>query len=316
MPDLSDIFLSRSGVTGSGLIENGTLDANLLGITAESLGINAGAPEEVLFKEVTDGSRKPYSIPTITTLNHRQNSWAYSWSNSEAWTNFYCYMTGAGKPDPERAFWFGIGRHSKQNTLSYSNLDLRSQGEIQYAKGNVVGGESQLNTYPSNTSYGPFRVRVMFLRNHHPSTPKSVSMWANHSSYWSSGYDGSGCQVGTPNTNGSYANTTDINWSNMWTYTGSTSNRNVSFSFTIPPQTTVAVLLTNTAYYWTSGNSTYRWWDHNKFYNLDSTFSDNWIQPDLKMTFAASTYNDMLNETSSYTAHRVWQRTAELFGDR
>lgn len=317
MASLSDLIVPTYGLTASNLVLNTGLDATALNITPETLGIDlgGGAAQDIMLKEVTDGSRAPYSIPSITSVNNRYNDWNHGWTNGEAWTNYYTYMTGQGKPDVERSFWFATGRHSKQNTSSYSTVDFDNSGVVEYAKGNAFGSARMLNTYPQSTSYGPFRNRIMFIRNHHPTTTKSVNVYGQASSYWSSGYDGMGAQVGYPNQNGSYASVSDINWSNLYTYTNSTTNVGWSSTISIPPKTTVALLQSNTMYYWTS-NTGYRWWDHNRFYNLNTTFSDPWIQPDLQMTYAASTYNDMLNETSSYTAHRVWNRTEEIFGDR
>lgn len=311
MPNLNDLIFPKSGITSDLILGTG-IDQDALGITAESLGIEAGAPEEILYREVTDGTRKPYSIPTITSINNRGNSPSYSWNNNDSWTNFYVYQNGDSSS--ERAFWHGLGTN-RQDTSSYHNYDIRSRGQVEYAKAYTVGGNSQYNTHPRTTSYGPFRSRVMFIRNFHPTSAKSVTVYSRHSSYWSSGYDGSGFSVGFPDST-SYSGTTNVNWSQQWQYTGSTSNRTQSASFTIQPQQTVAVVLANTLYYWTSGNSTYRWYDHNQFYNLDGTFSDNWIQPDLKMTYVASQFHEFSQDYNGYSAHKIWNRTAELFGDR
>lgn len=312
MPNLNDLIFPKSGITSDLILGTG-IDQDALGITAESLGIDAGAPEEILYPEVTDGSRKPYMIPTITSINLRRNSPNYSWRNSDSWTNYYVYMNNDSSS--ERSFWHALGTY-RQDSLNYNNYDQRGLGEVQYAKNFSVVGDHQYNTHPRDTSYGPFRSRVMFLRNFHPTTAKSVTVWSAHSSRWSSGYDGSGFSVGFPN-NTAYSNTTNINWSQQWQYQSSTSNRTQSTSFTIQPQQTVAVVLSNTMYYWTSGNNTYRWYDRNGFYNLDGTFSDNWIQPDLKMTYVASQFNELnTSDYNNYTAHKIWNRTAELFGDR
>ncbi len=52
------------------------------------------------------------------------------------------------------------------------------------------------------------------------------------------------------------------------------------------------------------------------FYDLHTTFSDFWVQPDLKMTHAAATYNDQDNQFNIKTSYKIWNRTAQMFGDR
>jgi hypothetical protein len=68
-------------------------------------------------------------------------------------------------------------------------------------------------------------------------------------------------------------------------------------------------------YYWQSG---YVAWylDQNMFYNLHDTFSDFWVQPDLKMTTAAVMYNDQDNQFNVKTSYKIWNRTGQMFGDR
>jgi len=294
--------LTNLGITGSGL-----------GITAESL--NIPLAEERLFKEVTDGSRRPYHIPTITTVNERNQSWWQIWSSGESWTSYYNYLTGTTQADCERAFWFSLGTNTRQNTVGYATSSGYANGQLVYAKNSVVGNDSVHIAHNRNVSYSPFRLRTMFLRNHHPTLSKTVTMYGSYSNYWSSGHDGSGVAIGTPNSNGSYNAVTDITWTVPVNRTGGNSYYQWSWNVTIPAKTTVAVVQTNTMYYWQSG---YVAWylDQNMFYDLHTTFSDFWIQPDLKMTQAALSYNDQLNEFNVKSSWRVWRRTAEMFGDR
>ena len=312
MANYSDIIFSQSGATAASVLALGITQQSL-GITATSLGI--GNAEERLFKEVTDGSRRPYAIPSITTMHNRYNTWAYTWSNSESWTNYYNYLTGTQTADCERAFWFALGTNNRNNTLGYSGQEMGQTGYLDWAKNSVIGGERVHIAVANSTGYAPFRSRVMFLRNHHPSTTKTVTMYGHYSNYWSSGYDGSGVAVGTPNVNGSYASTTGISWSVPANRTGGNSNYTWSWNVSIPPKTTVAVVQTCSIYYWQNGY-VYWWLDINKFYGLDTTFSDPWIQPDLKMTQAAYMYNDLNNEYNVQNSYRIWQQTATMFGDR
>ncbi len=280
------------------------------------ISLNIEQAERRLFKEVTDGSRRPFTIAGIKTVNFRQNVWQYNWGNGDPWTTYHNYLTGAGSSaDPERAFWFGLGTNTRQNTLSYSSTDDRLNARINYAKNSVLGGEAQYNTITNNTAVGPFSVQVMFLRNHHPSTQQSVTMWGHYNNWWSNGTEGSGVAIGTPNVNNSYSTVSDISWSVPTNRTGGNSSYTHSWTVNIPSRTTVAVLQTSSMYYWQNSGG-YQWWEANKFYNLDSTFSNFWVQPDLQMLYAAQTYNDHNNEFNSRNSYRVWRRTAELYGER
>lgn len=291
--------------------------ANLNTIKTNQSGIslNIQQAEERLFKEVTDGSRRPYHIPTITTVNNRRNVWGYNWANSESWTNYYNYLTGAGEPDCERAFWWSLGTNNRQSTLSYSSQHPDRSGVVEYAVNTVAGGESQFTSWSNDTSYGPMRFRTMFLRNFHPTLTKSVTMYGHYSNYWSAGYEGSGVTIGTPNTQ-NYAGCTRVNWTVPTNRSSGNSYYTWSWNVSIPPLRTVAVVQANSMWYWTSSSGQYVWGDINKYYDLHTTFSDFWVQPDLKMTQAAATYNDHDNQFNSYTAHKIWNRTATMFGDR
>lgn len=293
MPNLNTVLTNQSGIS-----------------------LNISQAEDRLWKEVTDGSRRPFSIPTITTVNFRQNVWQYNWSTGEAWTNYHNYLTGAGSSaDPERALWYALGTNNRQNTLGYSSTDDRTNGALQWAKNSVIGGEAQYNTITNNTSYGPFRSRVMFLRNYHATNTQSVTMYGHYNNYWSAGYEGSGVAIGTPNVNNSYSTVSDVSWSVPVNRTGGNSSYTWSWNVSIPARTTVAVVQTNSMYYWQNSGG-YQWWDANKFYDLHTTFSNFWVQPDMKMTWAAWTYNDHNNEFNSRNSYRLWRRTAELFGER
>jgi hypothetical protein len=311
MASLDTLLTLSSGIKASELGTLGVTGASL-GITPASLGVVDA--ETRLFREVTDGTRRPWMIPSITTVNERNQSWWQVWSSGESWTSYYNYLTGTTQADCERAFWFSLGTNTRQNTVGYATSSF-DNNRIIYAKNSVVGNDDVHIAHGRNQSYSPFRLRTMFLRNHHPTLQKSVTMYGSYSNYWSSGHDGSGVCIGTPNANGSYNAVTDINWTVPVNRTGGNSYYQWSWTVTIPAKTTVSVTQTNTMYYWQSG---YVHWylDQNMFYDLHTTFSDFWIQPDLKMTHAALTYNDHDNQFNIKTSYKIWNRTAVLFGDR
>lgn len=307
MATFSQLFIPTTGIS-----------AATLNVTAASLGVKQ--PIE-LYKEVTDGSRIPYHIPSIYSVNHRGNAMMgnYSWTNSDSWTNFYTYLTGTQPWDAERAFWHSLAAYRLQNE-SHKTYWSAATKRLDWGTNNQSGtSHSRMQTYPQNTSYGPFGSRIMFIRNFHPTLTKTVSVWGLVSIRWASGYDGAGLQVGIPN-NTTYASSTSVSWSNLATNTGSSpSNAGISGSFQLAPGKTAVVLLCNTFYYWTDTGNNYHWDETNCFYNLQGTFNnDFWIQPDMRLTMAAHGFSEHNNGnyTSTIDSHKIWNRAAELYGDR
>jgi len=298
MANFSSIYIPTTGVTAASL-----------NVTPESLGVKTGIANTM--QEVTDGSRYPYHVPTITSTQNRAQGWAYTWSNGESWTNYHSYLTGSTQADCERAFWLSLGTNNRQNTLSYSSTS--DNGVIEYARNSVVGGERTYSQFNNGSNYNPMRQRTMFLRNFHPTLTKTITMWGHYSNYWSSGYEGSGVAIGTPSysTGTKYSAANGMSWTVPVNRTGGNSYYTWSWNVTIPAQQSVAVTQSNSMYYWRSNNCI----DINKFYSLEQTFGDYWIQPDLRLTEAATTYNDFNNQFNTITSWRIWNRAA-LLGDR
>ena len=267
-----------------------------------------------IFREVTDASRTPYHVPTILSVNNRSIATAGSWNN-DAWTTYHNYMTGSTTADCERAFWFALGTH-RENTYSYE--PFKRQAELQFAKNDAVIHDDTYFWNGAQNSNTPTAHRMMFIRNHHPSSTQNMTMWSTMSETWSSGAEGAGIALGTPN-NTTYSNTTAISWTSPWQGTGtSTGDRTASWNISVPAQRTVAVILNSSAHYTGGTTSSYNYRQHNGFYNLNGSFPANtWLQPDMRMTWAAYTYNQTAEFSyNSVTSHQVWNRCAALFGDR
>lgn len=307
MANFDQLFIPTTGVSASSL-----------GVTAQSLGVKQ--PIE-LFREVTDGSRIPFHIPSIYSANNRGNSMMgnYSWGNGDDWTNFHTYMTGTQPWDAERAFWHALGGYRRQSE-SYKNYWSAAYKRLDWATNNICGTvASRMHTYPQNTSNGPFGSRVMFIRNFHPTNSYNVTVYLLFSTRWASGTDGAGLQVGIPN-NTTYSTSNSVSWTNLATRTGSSpSNDGIGGTFSLAPGKTAAVVGCNTFHYWTDTGNNYHWTETNAFYSLQSTFNSNfWIQPDMRLTMAAWSFNEHNNNnyTSTIDSHKVWNQAATLYGDR
>lgn len=106
-------------------------------------------------------------------------------------------------------------------------------------------------------SYPYAGLGVIFIKN---TTAADITRTVSFggSTYWSSGYEGMGLFVATPNnTNANKSSISGLTWTNL--YNNATSNANIasSASVVIPAGKTVAILLYTSAYYYTGINSYY-----------------------------------------------------------
>ena len=108
------------------------------------------------------------------------------------------------------------------------------------------------------------------------------------SSYWSSGYEGLGVFVCTPNnTNANKSSITGVTWTNIYNYAASTSNIASSANVLIPAGKTVAILFYTSAYYYTAASSHYTQFIHWYIYNFKSVFLTTGLEVDIDRTLRA-----------------------------
>lgn len=268
----------------------------------------------LFLKDRPVGTTRPLTIPTIYGTNERANNPQSTWSSSDYWTSFYTYLNNAN--DCERAAFNAVGDYYFSGGTD-STYNSRSQPtRLEFAKGNRCGfGTSNWTTQNNNTSYGPWGSRVMFVKNR-GTTAVGVNFYFNFSSYWSSGHDGSGMWIGEPNTSG-YSGVTSLAWSQLGRLQSSSWNTTMSGSYTLQPGRSYVILGCNTFQYWTTTSNGGFWNPVSRFYNLDTTFSNSNIVPDLKLTHTALVGGDWSRFTSStsnqFFAH--WPLTGEIFGE-
>lgn len=269
---------------------------------------------EVLTKEISDASRKPYTIPFFFGKQAMYNNWVNN-TTSDPWTTANCRISN--QASAEAMFWCALGGYSRGNGYSYS-LQSEANGVVLYAKHDVIDyfdnrTEYNYSTYSSEVHR---MSRVIFLRNFNPSSSQSMTWYHGGTTYWNQGSGGMGAGILTPNSS-TYSGTTGMSFSNLWDYSNSTSNTNNSYTVTIPANTTIALIMGTSSYYYTN-NYSWNWqWLHNYCYSLQS-WSNNWIQPDMRLTLAASTFNGAgwASNTSQYQSHNIWQWAAQQYGDR
>jgi len=312
MASLDSLLTLSSGLKAADMATIG-ITGSALGITPTSLGVKTGIDNE--FKEVTDGTRFPYHIPTLYTINNRNPTWQGAWSSGDGWGAYYNYMNSTS--DHERNFHMALGRHNRQMTNSYSSVENRAHCVMQFARGNVAGG-GQVHNIMEDSAYQGFSMRSMFIRNFHPTLSKTITISGWYANYWAQGYEGSAMYYGIPvNSSGTaYSTVTGITWTTITQRTGGNSTYTWTGTMTIPPQKTAFLCQTST-YYWWQGGYGGKALEVNKLYDLNTTFSDFWVQPDMRMTMTAMNYADLDDSAyNGYSSFRLWNRCAVMYGDR
>lgn len=278
---------------------------------------------EFLGLEQTSGGSRKF-IAAIHSANDRQNNSLYQWSSGGPWTTIYGYGAN-GQVDAEQWSWLGMGFWQPGENAS-STWGERGKGAsggnnktFLTSEGRSIGWQSMHDSWARTTSYNPVSVLMMPVRNFHPSSSKTITIYGQYSNYWSSGYDGSSLWSYAPGSNGTYSISSGT-W-NLLTNRSSGNSYGYTWSanVTIPAQTTYMIMQVSTMYYWTSNSSYYNWYDWNRFYNLDTTFSDPYIQCDARIINAIR-YGDLyqygIQSSSSYQFYRVYQAAADMYGNR
>jgi hypothetical protein len=178
---------------------------------------------------------------------------------------------------------------------------------LEYAAGLRLGHRRTFYSMNNPTSYPPIGIRIMPVRNN-SAVSKNITLNFAHSAY----SEGAALYVGTPTT-GLYSAAAAVAWTVPYTYSGSIYETTGSTTITIPPNTTVLIMLANTMQYQTTN----MFQDINYFYGLNTTFSDPAIQVDMRMlTMLAHARLPANYSYSSNEAHKVYNQCAKIYGDR
>jgi hypothetical protein len=170
---------------------------------------------------------------------------------------------------------------------------------IEGNKGTFIYGESYTSSDSTSRDqiyYYPYAaLGVMFVKN---TTSSDITRTLNFvgTSYWSSGYEGAGAFVGTPdNTNKSRIS--KITWKNVYQYTSSSSRFAASGNVEIPAGKTVAVLLYTSSYLDSRGKVSEGMLSGNVYiygqfiqwgiYNIRSNFLTTGLEIDVERTLKA-----------------------------
>lgn len=288
------------------------------GSTPSWAALSVETPDIRGLEQTSGGTRK--AAACLVTVNQRYNQF-YNWSSGGPWTTIYGYGAN-GQTDAEQFAWLTL---TGSNTRNSGNYAFSEEGysdytrKIKWSTGRELGLQNMDHGYANSTSYGTVCMNMWPIRNFHPTSTKTINFYNQYSNYWSSGYEGSSMWYYAPATNGTY-NISSGTWNRTNNQTsGNSYGYTWSSSVSIPPQTTYVLFNVSSSYYWTSFSGNYIWKTWNMWYNIDTTLSDTYIQTDYRMLQAmekADFYRYGVTSDSSYQFYRVYNATADMYGNR
>lgn len=258
------------------------------------------------------------NIGSIVTHTDRYNIYSTGeWTSSSSWTTYSAYQNHQDNHAIQylnMQFGDGYGFSGTSQYMQGADAENELPRRLQFANGNRMGFSRDVFHYDNTTNYSGHSFRMMPVRNT-TSTSASVTISGYCSSYFESGYEGSQLFYFTPNTS-VYSTVTSVTGTSVANNQGNTRQANLTGSVTIPANTTILVCLVSTDWY----NTTYRFKDHNFFYNLNNVFTPtNGIICDMRMlsNIAKSRMTGM-GYTGGFAAQAsaIWTTCATNYGDR
>jgi hypothetical protein len=244
--------------------------------------------------------------------NRGSNGSAGGFTSSAYWTSWYAYGNSTNGLIQTCGMAFP---NLRQNTCSSGEHMSGGPHRAIYSKGGLIGVKGAKSVSNNNTSYAPFSQILVFIKNVTGSAINHT-IENRYTSYWSSGYEGTGAVLVTPNS-ATKSTTTDVSISTPFQFTGNSTGSTTTFNISIPANTTVALIQTCSYYYWTTFNSGGHWQNQNviRTNNLPAG-----LEPDHDMHASAlmannhTEYNDN-GTTATYQIASQWQTCARVFGD-
>lgn len=241
----------------------------------------------------------------VTRVNDRQQQDNNNWSSSSPYTTFYAYLNGSN--DAEFAFSSALDMPSMYSGATSPNPYYNgSSKRIIFANGSWIGTDN-IRHSPNGSNYSHMTTGLMFVKNP-TATDITVTLYANCSSQ-SGSYDGCGVMVGTPN-NTDKSLVTGLTWTNLWTYTSSTTSASNSFTLTVPANKTVVVLVNASSYYWTGTTYNHYYTNRCALYGL-TALKGAGLVCDLEMTQTAM--QARITGQNYNGAYRLWNKCANYF---
>lgn len=223
------------------------------------------------------------ALPFIFGVLSRQNDyWGYGDLTSQlgVWYN--------NVANADNMLQLLAGAHAQ--TTNYAGFYKPPQLHfLQGSAGNFIYKEMYVKYAVSTNEYSyPYAgLGVIFIKN---TTAADITRTVSFggSTYWSSGYEGMGLFVATPNnTNANKSSISGLTWTNLYNNATSTANIASSASVVIPAGKTVAILLYTSAYYYTGINSYYAQFLHWYIFSFRNGFLTTGLEVDIDRTLRA-----------------------------
>jgi hypothetical protein len=223
------------------------------------------------------------ALPFIFGVLSRQNDY---WGYGDLTSQLGVWYNNVANADSMLQLLAG----SHAQTTNYAGFYKPPQLHfLQGSAGNFIYKEMYVKYAVSTNEYTyPYAgLGVIFIKN---TTAADITRTVSFggSTYWSSGYEGMGLFVATPNnTNANKSSISGLTWTNLYNNATSTANIASSASVVIPAGKTVAILLYTSAYYYTGINSYYAQFLHWYIFSFRNGFLTTGLEVDIDRTLRA-----------------------------
>lgn len=223
------------------------------------------------------------ALPFIFGVLSRQNDY---WGYGDLTSQLGVWYNNVANADSMLQLLAG----SHAQTTNYAGFYKPPQLHfLQGSAGNFIYKEMYLKYAVSTNEYTyPYAgLGMIFIKN---TTAADITRTVSFggSTYWSSGYEGMGLFVATPNnTNANKSSISGLTWTNLYNNATSAANIASSASVVIPAGKTVAILLYTSAYYYTAINSYYAQFLHWYIFSFRNGFLTTGLEVDIDRTLRA-----------------------------
>jgi hypothetical protein len=270
-------------------------------------GVSRGSAVGALLPSSADGTilQGKECWASIVRHNDRNQQDNVGFTSSGPNSTWYAYMGDAD--DAEFALASALHQdHMYGGTTARSNYYNGGVKRMVFGDGAKVGTAGL--AHGKDSSYMGFTTNVLFVKNP-TASDITATVYTHFSSYWNSGYEGSGCWTAIPNSTNKAA-TTSLAWTQKFQTTSNSTGTTNSFSQSFPAGKTVALVLNASDYYWTGTTYNYYMTRDTWFYNTQFMTAAGLVC-DLEM--AQTAYMARIYGSNYSGGYRLWNECAKNF---
>lgn len=275
--------IDDKGIEGLSLLDS-RKDTNIAAIDSSgNLDQIKGAVDNLSKEIKSHNIIEPESLPLLFGILNRYNdNWGSSNFSSEL-GQWYSSTTGANYM---LALLAGAHKESTKYCSFYRPPQLYF---LQGTNGTFLYKEMYLRYAVSANIYQyPYALLgVIFVKN---TSKEDITRTLNFtgSSGWSSGYEGAGVFVGTPDAiNPDKEKISAVTWTNVQKHSSTSTELSSSATIVIPAEKTVTIVLYTSPYYYTSSSNYYAQFMYFGIYNFRSNFLTTGLEIDRERTLRA-----------------------------